>query len=111
MKFKVFQNKGAKDVIEAFDAVIEGKVAAVFFLNNYKVVCEIEAVDLNEVFEIGNIGPEEKITRLDRMHSVSVGDVIQDDQNRLFVVSSFGFKRMSKITEYHTMQDQLGRVA
>lgn len=110
-KFTVFQNKGAKDVKEAFDAVVEGKVDSIFFLTNYKEVCIIEAEDLNEVFEIGNIGPEEKITRLDRMHSVSVGDVIQDDQYRLFVVKGIGFERLGQIPEYHKMQDQLRRTA
>lgn len=95
-KFTVFQNKGAKDVQEAFEASIEGKVDSIFFLTNYKEVCTIEAEDLNEVFEIGNIGPEEKITRLDRMHSVSVGDVIQDDLNRLFVVKGIGFERLEQ---------------
>jgi hypothetical protein len=110
-KFTVFQNKGAKDVQEAFEASISGNVDSIFFLTNYKEVCIIEAEDLNEVFEIGNIGPEEKITRLDRMHSVSVGDVIQDDQYRLFVVKGIGFERLGQMPEYHTMQDQLRRTA
>jgi len=95
-KFTVFQNKGAKDVQEAFEASVLGKVNSTFFLTNYKEVCIIEAEDLNEVFEIGNIGPEEKITRLDRMHSVSVGDVIKDDKNRLFVVKGIGFERLGE---------------
>ena len=95
-KFTVFQNKGAKDVKEAFDAVVDGNVDSIFFLANYQEVCVIEAEDLNEVFEIGNIGPEEKITRLQRMHSVSVGDVIQDDLNRLFVVKGIGFERLEE---------------
>ena len=110
-KFTVFQNKGAKDVQEAFEASISGNVDSIFFLTNYKEVCIIEAEDLNEVFEIGNIGPEEKITRLDRMHSVSVGDVIQDDQYRLFVVKGIGFERLGQMPEYHTMQDKLRRTA
>ena len=73
-----------------------GEVNPVFFLSAYEIVCEIEAADLNEVFEIGNVGPEDKIVRLDRMHSVSVGDVIRDDRGRCFVVSPIGFTRLGE---------------
>ena len=48
------------------------------------------------MFKIGNIGPEEKITRIAPMHSVSVGDVIRDDRGRCFVVSSIGFTRLGE---------------
>ena len=37
----------------------------------YKPVADIEALGFNDVFDIGNIGPEEKITRKARMHSIS----------------------------------------
>ena len=57
----------------------------------YAPVCEIEADDLNGVFHIGNMGPEESITRLAAMHSVSVGDIIEDEQGRRVMVDSFGF--------------------
>ena len=78
------------------DATILGKVDSVVFLTSYEAVCEIEAADLDEVFEIGNIGPESKIKRFGRMHSISVGDVIENDVHELFVVSDFGFKRLSE---------------
>ena len=78
------------------DATILGKVDSVVFLTSYEAVCEIEAADLDEVFEIGNIGPEEKITRIAPMHSVSVGDVIRTDRGRCFVVSNFGFTRLGE---------------
>ena len=42
----------------------------------YEHVATLDTDDLNKAFEIGNIGPEEKITRLKPMHSVSVGDVL-----------------------------------
>jgi hypothetical protein len=58
----------------------------------YKQVCTIDTDDLNEAFEIGNIGPEEKITRLDRMHSLSVGDVlVREGEDDLLVVAPTGF--------------------
>lgn len=57
----------------------------------YVPVCTIEALDLNGVFHIGNMGPEESITRLAPMHSVSVGDIIEDEQGNKVMVDSFGF--------------------
>ena len=57
----------------------------------FKPVCTIEAANLNRVFDIGNIGPEESITRLAPMHSISVGDIIEDEQGRRVMVDSFGF--------------------
>lgn len=81
---------------EFFEILDGGNVSPSMFLAHYGKVCEIEAADLDEVFEIGNIGPESKITRLDRMHSISVGDVIEDDKHRLYIVGSFGFERLGE---------------
>ena len=61
----------------------------------YTAVSRIEAEDLNQVFEIGNIGPESQITRLGRMASVSVGDLIEDEDGNRHVVASFGFKEVA----------------
>ena len=60
----------------------------------YKRVCIIDAKDLDDVFNIGNIGPEESITRLAPMHSVSVGDIIEDQLGDRYMVDSFGFTRL-----------------
>lgn len=49
------------------------------FFEHYNLVARIEGEDLNDVFEFGNIGPEENIERLLPMHSVSVGDIIELD--------------------------------
>jgi len=46
-------------------------------LRHYDHVATIEATGLENVFEIGNIGPESKITRILPMHSISVGDIVQ----------------------------------
>jgi len=97
MRFTVAQiKKDRKMEKEALDARVLGQVDPVFFLSAYEDVCEIEAADLDEVFEIGNVGPEEKIRRFDftPMHSVSVGDVIRDDRGRCFVVNMLGFERL-----------------
>lgn len=57
----------------------------------YAPVCVIEADNLNRVFDIGNIGPEERIKRLAPMHSISVGDIIEDEQGVRVMVNSMGF--------------------
>ena len=57
----------------------------------YTHVANIEANDYDEVFEIGNIGPEENIQRLGKMSSLSVGDVIVHEDGTCAVVASVGF--------------------
>lgn len=61
----------------------------------YTHVANIEANDPNEVFEIGNIGPEENIERLTRMSSLSVGDIIVDEEGQCIVVAPVGFVAFS----------------
>jgi hypothetical protein len=88
--------KDRKTEKEALDAVVMGEVDPVFFLSSYEKVCVIEAKDLDEVFEIGNIGPESKIERLwGRMRSISVGDVITTETHECYVVKPIGFERLA----------------
>lgn len=63
----------------------------------YKPVCNIDAADLNGVFQIGNIGPEERISRLAQMHSVCVGDIIEDPEGAQHMVNSFGFEELTNV--------------
>ena len=95
MRFTVCQiNKDRATEKAAMDARILGKVDPVFFLSAYEEVAAIEADSLNEVFQIGNIGPESKIERFGRMHSISVGDVIRNDKYECYVVAPCGFERL-----------------
>lgn len=75
-------------------ATVERKFQEAFETGQFKHVATIDAATLDEVFEIGNIGPEEKITRHAPMHSVSVGDVIQTPEGDFFAVASFGFEEL-----------------
>lgn len=61
----------------------------------YKLVAEIEADNLEHVFDIGNIGPESNIRRFSNMHSVSVGDIIVDENNRAKFVAPMGFESVN----------------
>jgi len=47
------------------------------------------------VFEVGNIGPESAITRLDKMYSVSVADVVETPEGVRHVVASVGFEQLA----------------
>ena len=67
-------------------------VAILDAFDMYKPVAKIEADSLEQVFEIGNMGPEDRIERLDQMHSVSVGDLVFDPNTGIYhYVDSFGF--------------------
>ena len=58
----------------------------------YTRVATLNVSSLDEAFQVGNIGPEEQITRHDRMASVSVGDVLVNEEGWMFVVANFGFE-------------------
>ena len=60
----------------------------------YDRVAEIKGDNLNDVFQVGNIGPEKYIERYHPMHSLSVGDIIEDEAGDMFVVAMFGFKKL-----------------
>jgi hypothetical protein len=65
----------------------------------YDAVCDIEADSLSQVFDIGNIGPESKISRKKRMHSISVGDIIRCNKTGTFhMVDSCGFTQLMSFT-------------
>lgn len=46
---------------------------------HYVHVSNIDAANLEQVFHIGNMGPEERIERLAPMHSISIGDIVLGD--------------------------------
>ena len=58
----------------------------------YEHVADIDAAGLEDVFEIGNIGPEEKITRHAPMHSLSVGDIVEDPTGARSIVKMMGYE-------------------
>ena len=60
----------------------------------YSKVAVIKADNLEQVYAIGNIGPESAITRLARMKSVSVGDVVVDRYGDAYVCGSWGWQEV-----------------
>ncbi len=74
-----------------------GNVDGAVEMGLYHVVALIDANDLDEVFEIGNIGPEDSIKRFSPMCSISVGDIIIDTDTMIeYSVANMGFKELKK---------------
>ena len=66
-------------------------------LDKYVHVADLDAKTLNEAFEVGNIGPEEKIVRYsDSIHSLSVGDILEVDGEK-FIVARRGFDNLKEV--------------
>jgi hypothetical protein len=59
-------------------------------------VAEIDARNFEDVFTVGNVGPEGQINRLAPMHSISVGDVVVCDGVAKFV-APMGFDSVAFI--------------
>lgn len=65
-----------------------------FYFNLYQPVGRVEAEDLDDVYFIGNCRHQD-ITRLsERMHSVSVGDIIENEDGEFFMVEGEGFNQV-----------------
>lgn len=63
-------------------------------IDKYEHVADLDVADLNEAFQVGNIGPESKYTRHKPMHSISVGDILVESNDGLYItsiVASTGF--------------------
>lgn len=119
MKFAVYQislskaeinlvnlNQGDSNAVPAFAAKtkmsmdfagdrIGGLASDAFDSGYYTHVANITAADYNECFEVGNIGPETNIERLERMSSLSVGDIIVAEDGTCAVIAPVGFVAFS----------------
>jgi len=114
--FSVYQiviDKDLSDLInkEGFDchvkskarmeAMLDGDVRRGVMHDCYTKVAEVVADDLDHVFEVGNIGPEDRITRLEKMTSINVGDIIADADGVCSVVNNVGFTPLAP--SFHKM--------
>ena len=82
---KVFQiviDKNLSDLInaEGWDCHVKAKGC-------YTHVADIVADDINHAFEVGNIGPADRVNRIaPKMRSVSVGDILVDNEGAWLVM-------------------------
>jgi hypothetical protein len=65
--------------------------------SDYELVAQIEAEDLEDAFRISNLGnQEESVTRFAPMHSLSVGDVVENTYDGSFwLCCDVGFQEIS----------------
>jgi hypothetical protein len=84
------------DIVNRFKPVGH-LVKEAFEKGYYEHVSNITANSLDGVFHVGNMGPEENIERFLPMHSLSVGDVIMDENGMYHMVASFGFDEVDEL--------------
>ena len=113
MKFKVYQiqltdaeidmvNEGVqvrKHVLKThmFGKSVMPSATKAMYLGYYDHVLTVDAKNLEDVFYIGNFMDDRNLDKV-RVHgtfsSVSVGDVIVDENDHAFVVDTYGFQML-----------------
>tara|TARA_S200002703_G_C3732652_1_gene225207 strand:+ start:359 stop:712 length:354 start_codon:yes stop_codon:yes gene_type:complete len=78
------------------EALMKGDPTIGLMHNCYDHVANIVADDLEHVYEAGNIGPEDRIERLNEMHSISVGDIVENDEGAKFVCAKIGWEKIDE---------------
>ena len=73
------------------EAMLDGDVRLGIMHDCYTKVAEVVADDLDHVFEVGAIGPEDRIERFEKMTSISVGNIIEDADGSRWAVMDVGF--------------------
>ena len=82
----------AKSYIEAQ----EGRASIALANGCYTQVANIVADDINHAFEVGNIGPADRVNKItSTMRNVSVGDILVDDEGA-WLVMPVGFKEVDE---------------
>lgn len=81
--------------IAYLDCTTDASYEKALNLGMFSHVADIEAKHIDQVFEIGNIGPEHLVTRYKPMHSVSVGNLVVDADGRMFVCAPVGWDELS----------------
>ena len=91
----VHKNVLRLDIEMSFGKPVGQLVKEAFEKGYYEHVSNITADSLEGVFHVGNMGPEENIERFLPMHSLSVGDVVEDAAGKRHMVASFGFEEVA----------------
>lgn len=81
----------------SFGKPVGDLVKEAFEKGYYEHVSNITADSLEGVFHVGNMGPEENIERFAPMHSLSVGDLVLDENGMYHMVASFGFDAVNEL--------------
>lgn len=66
-----------------------------FDFDFYDHVADVDTNDFEEAFRLMNLWEEPtRVARFGKVASMSVGDVVEDMEGNLFMVSSFGFEKI-----------------
>jgi hypothetical protein len=72
---------------KAFTLAQNGDVKIALANGCYTHVADIVADDINHAFEVGNIGPADRVNRIaPKMRSISVGDILVDSEGAWLVM-------------------------
>ena len=65
----------------------------------YTHVADLVCDDLDHCFEVGNVGPEDRFVKKVGVNrtSVSVGDLLEDEDGLLHLVDSIGFRNVTHL--------------
>lgn len=103
MKYEIFQIKAdafaSQKKLDALYAAMNGKVILGLVGGYYEHVANIFANDLEEVFDIGNgYGKaqyeEDEIERIGKMTSVSVGNIVKDENGDFWACKNVGWEKL-----------------
>ena len=100
MKYKVYQ-ASRNDVEFCRDALCYGRLVKVeiliagFKAGKFDHVADVTANSLEHAFTLLNLwNDESKVVQYKPTHSLSVGDILIDDQGNAYVTASFGFDKV-----------------
>ena len=75
-----------------------------FSRHGYRAVARFDVTQLEDIYDLSNnpyiddADREKRIDRIERMHSVSVGDIVLDtESNEYYIVAPFGFDELGKL--------------
>ena len=63
----------------------------------YTHTADLVCDDLDHCFEVGNVGPEDRRIKKVGSRSVSVGDLLEDEDGLLHLVDSIGFRNVTHL--------------
>ena len=81
--------------IQAYGARHFGNKIKNVNMDHYDLVAKVDTNDLEEAFELMNLWDHpERVTKLSSCSSMSVGDVVEDEDGNRFLCASFGFDKI-----------------
>ena len=82
--------------IQAYGARHFGSKIENVNMDHYDLVAKVDTNDLEKAFELMNLWDRpELVTKLSSCSSMSVGDVVEDEDGNRFLCAAFGFEKIN----------------